>query len=178
MSSPGVFTDTHMLSLMYAGDMCKWHMLCSDAGNSAPTGNCGVRGRDKDTLSLGVKPYNLQEEPDGSQSTAVHCNQDAPSPSHQGVNPCDLQQANPLAVLPLSLQPYLLMDSACGEEHSKKWAATFDAPVLCERYLARYISVARGPLKSLGWSYERAVKLLVDLRRSQQAPSGKSQPPS
>lgn len=167
-----------MLSLMYAGDMCKWHMLCSEAGNNAQTVKCGVRGRDKDTSSLGSKPCNLQEEPDDSQSTAVHCNEAAPSPSLQGVHPCDLQQASPVAVLPLSLQPYLLMDTARGEEHSKKWVATFNAPVLCERYLARYISVARGPLKSLGWSYERAVKLLVELRRSQQAQSGKSRPSS
>ena len=178
MSSSGVFTDTHMLSLMYAGDVCKWHTLCSEAGSNAPTGNCGARGWGKDTSSRGVKPCNLQEEPDGSQSTAVHCNQDAPSPAHQGVNPCHLQQASPVAVLPLSLQPYLLMDTACGEEHSRKWVATFNAPVLCERYLTRYISVARGPLKGLGWSYERAVKLLVELRRSQQPPSDKPRSPS
>lgn len=170
-SSSGVFTDTHMLSLMYAGDMCQWHMQCS--GESTQSGSCGGRERDKDTASPGVKPCNLEEEPDDSESTAVHCGKDALSLS-QGVNPCNLQQVSPVAMSPCSLQPYSLMDAARGEEHSQKWTATFDAPVLCDKYLARYIGVARGPLKSVGWSYERAVKLLVELRRSRQVQSGKS----
>lgn len=172
LSSSGVFTDTHMLSLMYAGDMCQWHMLCSE--RSAQTDNCGVRGRDTGAASPGVKPCNLEKGPDDSESTAVHCTKDQPSVSHQGVNSCNLQHASPVSASPYSLQAYSLMDTACGEEHSKKWMASFDAPALCDRYLTRYIGVARGPLKSLGWSYERAVKLLVGLRRSRQAQSVKS----
>ena len=169
LCSSGVFTDTHMLSLMYAGDLCQWHMLCS--AESTQSGNCGGGERDNDTALLGVKPCNLEEEPDDSESTAVHCSKDALS---QRVNPCNFQQASPVAMPPCSLHPYTLMDTACGVEHSQKWTTTFDAPALCDRYLARYIGVARGPLKSVGWSYERAVKLLVELRRSRQVKGGKS----
>lgn len=169
----GVFTDTHMLSLMYAGDMCQWHMHCS-VQNTPSSASCGG-GRDQDTAEPGVKPCNLKGETDSSQSdsTTAKCSKDATPPS-QGVNPCNVQQASALATSTHSLEPYALMDAAFGKEHTQQWTTNFDAPVLCDRYLARYISVARGPLKSLGWSYERAVKLLVELRRGRQTLSAKS----
>ena len=171
----GVFTDTHMLSLMYAGDMCQWHMQCSvqSTPSSASCGSSG--GRDQDTTAPGVKPCKLKADTNSSQSdsTVVQCSKDA-TPASQGANPCNLQEASSSETPTHSLEPYALMDNAFGKEHTQQWTTDFDAPVLCDRYLSRYISVARGPLKSVGWSYERAVKLLVELRRGQQTQSVKS----
>lgn len=154
---------------MYAGDMCQWYMQCSVQSTSSD--GCGSGGgQDQGTEVPRVKPCNLISSQ--SDSTTAECTKEAPPPP-QGVSPSNLQQSNSLITSTHVLEPYALLDAACGQEHTQHWTASFDAPVLCDKYLSRYISVARGPLKSLGWSYERAVKLLVELRRSRQTQSTK-----
>ena len=63
------------------------------------------------------------------------------------------------------IQPYNLMVGSKGVVYKEEWCEAFDPVCFCERYLSRYISVARGPLRELNWKYDRAVELLVQLKK-------------
>jgi len=53
----------------------------------------------------------------------------------------------------------------CGEPYFVKWEQSFNAHQCGQGYLARYIEVARGPLKEHGWKYDNAVKMVVEMKK-------------
>ena len=53
----------------------------------------------------------------------------------------------------------------CGEIYFVNWEKSFSALQLGQDYLAKYIEVARGPLKEHGWKYDNAVKMVVEMKR-------------
>lgn len=61
---------------------------------------------------------------------------------------------------------YSLMERLQGVEFVRKWQCDFSAVQLGQDFLSRYIDVARGPLRAGGWKYDRAVQLLVKLKKS------------
>ena len=50
----GVFSDTHLLALMYAGEMCYWHWQIQKDGKTDLSANHN-RARDFDSVSNGTK---------------------------------------------------------------------------------------------------------------------------
>jgi hypothetical protein len=60
---------------------------------------------------------------------------------------------------------YPVLRQIHGEEAVSRWVDEYN-PLSCGlQVLAKYIKVARGPLKSAGWDYTRAVQLTLDMRR-------------
>ena len=53
----------------------------------------------------------------------------------------------------------------CGEAYVVSWEKTFNAHQYGQDYLAKYIEVARGPLKEHGWKYDNAVKMIVEMKK-------------
>lgn len=53
----------------------------------------------------------------------------------------------------------------CGEMYVINWEKTFNALQYGQDYLAKYIEVARGPLKEHGWKYDNAVKMIVEMKK-------------
>ena len=61
---------------------------------------------------------------------------------------------------------YSLMECLQGAEFVQKWQREFSAVQLGQDFLSKYIDVARGPLRAGGWKYDRAVQLLVKLKKA------------
>jgi hypothetical protein len=199
----GVFSDTHMLALMYCGDLCFWCVELEQTNKiSTPTSTGGdvtagctggdvtagrtggdvTAGRTGGDVTAGCTGGDVTAGCTGGDVTAGRTGGDVTAGridgdatvGHKDVNTSSTQSHTSLADNvasgkspsgPSSLRPYQLMCEYKGEEYRDLWCKSFDPSRLCERYLSRYISVARGPLKELGWSYDRAVQLLVELRK-------------
>ena len=61
---------------------------------------------------------------------------------------------------------YSLVLNTKGVDFIKTWMFNFDPLKEGIETLAKYVEIARGPLKDHGWSYDRAVRLLVELKRT------------
>ena len=61
---------------------------------------------------------------------------------------------------------YSLMEHLQGKEFVQKWVLEFSAIQYGQDFLTKYVDAARGPLASQGWSYDRAVQLLVKLKKA------------
>ena len=112
-SCAGVFSDMHMLGLIYGGEMCFW---------SWETASSNQRGDDS-------------------------------------------QGRDCLASLGADAALYTMMDHLKGRPFSERWRSEFIAVQHGQDLLSKYVECARGPLKAQGWSYDRAVQLLVKLKR-------------
>ena len=53
----------------------------------------------------------------------------------------------------------------CGEPYFVNWERSFNALQFGQDCLAKYIEVARGPLKEHGWKYDNAVKMVVEMKK-------------
>ena len=151
-----------MLALMYAGELCYW------CWEQQP----GGRGR----LPQAV-PHPPRTESKSNSLKATAVSSTAPEGGFNAA--CDTSsssdtppEAKALSETAASRQQYSqaawlyqAMEHSQGSEFSSKWAEEFDCVALGQGFLAKYIEVARGPLKPQGWEYDRAVQLLVKLKK-------------
>ena len=63
-------------------------------------------------------------------------------------------------------QLFCVMEQGCGREVVSEWNSKFDPLKRGQELLSKFIEVARGPLKPQGWKYDRAVQLLVTMKKS------------
>lgn len=60
---------------------------------------------------------------------------------------------------------FSLIELFQGERFVDRWRSEFDACQLGQEFLSKYVDIARGPLKVQQWNYDRAVQLLVKLKK-------------
>lgn len=236
----GIFSDIHMLSLMYAGEMSYWYWeLCTmQTSIDPPTTRPGSTQTNLDPTQ--TKPDPIQTTPDPIQSN-LDCSQTTPDhiqtnldpiqtkvdtirtiqdavktipeqeclevhaslrKKSQGTHPEDClsvtkaqisdraqrsesndnktiytssqtgdAKANVVGYWPTIVMHSLfcVMENSQGIEFVKDWLLNFNPHKTGEDVLAKYIEVARGPLKPHGWKYDRAVQLLVSLKKATQS---------
>ena len=168
LPTAGIFSDIHMLGLMYAGELCYWAWE-----RGAQTQLHSQRVTQADTQTKLLSPTAT-----GSQSTSYRHTQERPQAiSTNDKVPTASRECSGLVARgngddreksceaePVSF--YCLMEHLQGREFTHKWKSEFNAVQCGQEFLTKYIDTARGPLKLQGWSYDRAVKLLVKLKRA------------
>lgn len=195
----GIFSDIHMLSLMYAGELCYWYWeLCTTQTRHHTKSELDPSTVPKVKTESGLECCKVgtvlgQESQQNTQveSTQYECSESqrplskeclqsesdkAPKsvPSGDSMNtmsgfsserPGCHASKNSIIGLP-SL--FCVMEHSQGGGFAKQWVSDFDPQKNGKELLSKYIDVARGPLKAQGWNYDRAVQLLVKLRRAAQ----------
>ena len=142
---------------MYAGEMCYWYWELDRGGGellqgqpgAAPMGDAGERGMVADAgTGMG------SESKCGSSAGYVSGSggESASGPATPGSRP----------------SPFGLMGAMRGLDFVREWREGFSPARLGVEYLSKYIDAARGPLKLQQWSYDRAIQLLVRLKKSLQ----------
>jgi len=166
----GIFSDIHMLALIYAGELCYWAW---ESGTETQLHSQRVTQADTqaDTQTKLSSPTAM-----GSQSMLcehtearhepISTNDGVPTASREcsGLVARSNDREKSCTTEPISF--YCLMEHLQGEEFVHKWKSEFNAIQCGQEFLTKYIDTARGPLKLQGWSYDRAVKLLVKLKKA------------
>ena len=66
-------------------------------------------------------------------------------------------------------QLFCVMEHSMGTKAVVNWKRRFDPLQQGQELLSKFVAVARGPLKSQGWNYSRAVQLLVTMKKADTA---------
>ena len=154
--STGIFSDVHMLGLMYAGEMCYWAW---EIGNEVKqTTSEMVRTEDKHSVRDNSKLkkdtanecFHIEQRVETADE-AAHCvtERELSTDSSADVNSSFSQ----------------LLTSLKGADFVQKWRQDFSPVSVGQEMLAKYIEIAHGPLKHQNWSYTRAVQLAVKLKK-------------
>lgn len=184
-----------MLSLMYAGEMCYWYWeLCTtiqttpkpDPANPDPNQTiphpkfCSSPEPELKSETrqecYKVKTIESKQSGEGSQtesqrqSATVESKETYKSLPDSGIESCSsrdgfISHANKHSTVELP-SLFCAMKHSQGDEFVKRWVSDFDPQKNARELFSKYIDVARGPLKAQGWNYDRAVQLLVKLRRA------------
>lgn len=138
----GLFSDTHVLALMYAGEMCYWHYALTKQKNqreSASSHNLSAESASNKLSPSASSGFNHSSE-EGDISAITK------SASNLDIAGDDVWQAR---------HP--------GNRHSIhicEGALLFDGKTIGKRMLERYVEVVKGPLRFVGWDCARAEELL------------------
>ena len=202
----GVFSDVHMLALMYAGELCYWcwslgaadsRKQTSDSLNKEPPKPEPTASADAAAASSSRSlPIKKEEGKQTSEDTSdITSSADRPSRNstadtcsnsgsleqsiknislEAGSEHCEAVATNTCSrcseeALTSWRQLYSVMEHCCGEGVVQDWNSRFDPLKRGQELLSKYIEVARGPLKAQEWKYERAVQLLVAMKKSAHA---------
>ena len=179
-SDAGIFSDVHMLALMYAGELCFWAWEQGGklekeeeeveveeerregswkAKNEQNEPN--VKGKTAAAGSEGKVKYKSPEvEKTGNKVEEAEAAAEIPSgASSTTPQEKDTPGGGGSRLFSLLVQ---LMGAGCAQQQWRGFA-----PVsLGLELLGRYIEAARGPLRQQNWSYTRAVQLSVQLRKA------------
>lgn len=145
----GIYSDVHMLALMYAGEMCYWHWELEHGGTCELVQGQSTAAVDG-SGELGVTP------PAGTEPNAGPAQRSESEPGSVGEIGAGGGSA-PSGV-------FGLMGEMSGLDFVKKWRDEFDPVKLGTDCLSKYIDAARGPLKFQQWNYDRAIQLLIKLK--------------
>ncbi|XP_071486484.1 RAB7A-interacting MON1-CCZ1 complex subunit 1-like [Diadema antillarum] len=152
----GLFSDTHVLALMYAGEMCYWHytMLTrkrqqgNSSGQLSPAEsavpNPAPRSASDALRSSSPGGHDVTGEADHRALTKSASNMEIADVVRRGMD--DVWQAR---------HP--------GNRHSIhvcEGALLFDGKSVGRKMLQRYVEVVKGPLRFVGWDCSRAEQLL------------------
>lgn len=136
----GIFSDIHMLALMYGGELCYWAWEITENID---------KKKDKE---MGVDRCGGKHEQSGTtRDDCASVNSDSSMMKDDG----DLQ-------LPLFAS---LLVQLKGRDYVRQYWRIFSPSSIGQTLLRRYIKVAQGPLKTQNWNYARAVQLVVQLKR-------------
>ena len=231
----GIFSDVHMLALMYAGELCYWGWSVSATSKKQSAEALGATTSDSkaktvDTISSAalsstsslpkdenrpaestesskdiVTPSSRVVQPtevttnnglelstnkapsdnttNAGKSCSTHSNMDLSMPDsnsgaglEQTVEALSIQDTGLLAsgcsncasdTALLERQLYSVMERCQGAEAVENWKSRFDPLKRGQELLSKFVEVARGPLKTQGWNYGRAVQLLVAMKKAQ-----------
>ncbi len=132
-----------MLALAYAGELCYWSWeltAATDAASGDTKSQDAPESKPPPELS---KPPSRMKMPEQLARSVLFGNRPSPPDSF-----------------------YLLMKELRGQEYVDKWRSEFRGVDLAQGFLTKYLDTARGALKGKGWSYDRAVQLLVKLKKA------------
>ena len=162
-----------MLALMYAGELCYWVWETTQAHTLTLTHT----QTHTQTQSLSPTHVKTQTLLSTVSENVTRCKQtedkeDRHEDRHKDFTMCERlrttargeDRGEPCTVEATSL--YSLMEHLQGREFVHKWASEFSAVRYGQDFLGKYVDAARGPLMSQGWSYDRAVQLLVKLKKA------------
>ena len=197
----GVFSDIHMLALMYAGELCYWcwslgaaiskkqtsgDSLNKELPKPGPTANADSAAACS-SRSLSTKEGGKQTSKDSSD---IACSVDRPSTNcadtsasvEQSLKNISLETGEHCEAVVTNTcshcsgeastsrrQLFSVMEHCCGGGVVEDWNGKFDPLKRGQELLSKYIEVARGPLKAQEWKYERAVQLLVAMKKAAHA---------
>ena len=227
----GVFSDVHMLALMYAGELCYWCWSVDAADTKTRDPDSSVDSTsDSKTISStassvvassscppreGEKSKTSEELEGGNSSTpsslaAVEPPRNSTSDGTETVTTPTPNKTNTEKLLPVSSTDHSVSSSRVGfeqamqsvslkaSEHSElhhvsacschgedtvrqlfcvmencqgrvaveNWRSKFNPLKRGQELLSKFVEVARGPLKTQGWKYGRAVQLLVTMKKA------------
>ncbi len=151
-----------MLALMYAGELCYWRWEL-DGGSD---GSLSTTDQAEATTPHREKENSNSDLPEASRVSPLPSGLEIPS---SGLEELSISEATPRSCASPTTAVdslYLLMKHLRGDEFVQRWHLEFDAVVLAQGFLSKYLETARGPLKGQGWSYDRAVQLLVKLKKA------------
>ena len=66
-------------------------------------------------------------------------------------------------------QLFCVMEHCQGKQAVENWTSRFNPLERGQELLSKFVEVARGPLKTQGWKYGRAVQLLVTMKKAARA---------
>ena len=145
----GIYSDVHMLALMYAGEMCYWYWELDRGGSELvkgpPTTVNSAGEVVSSTCVLADARSRLRSEDKSGSGTGA---------------------ASGSAMSESGTSPFGLMGSMRGLDFVREWREGFNPAKLGVDYLTKYIDAARGPLKLQQWNYDRAIHLLIRLKKS------------
>lgn len=145
----GIFSDIHMLALMYGGELCywAWEMEKSDS----------KRRKKREEEEAGQSGVDREPRRDRERMS-----NDSRAPSDcLSVERRDRGMGT-AAAPPLFSSLILLLK---GRGYLDQYCREFSAASAGQSLLTKYIKLAQGPLKSQNWNYARAVQLVVQLKR-------------
>lgn len=177
--TPGIWSDIHMLALMYAGELCYWiwettqtHTQTlspthtdiqthTQSQSQIPTTTCTQTHTQKQLLTVSENVTRCKQTEDKGERyddavASERLQTTASSNSESRDEPC-IAEATSF---------YSLMEHLQGKEFVQKWVLEFSTIQYGQDFLTKYVDAARGPLASQGWSYDRAVQLLVKLKKA------------
>ena len=143
----GIFSDIHMLALMYGGELCywAWEMEMSDSKKREEEEKARQPGVDRE-------PRRDRERMSNDSRVSSDC---------LSVERRDRGMGT-AAAPPLFSSLILLLK---GRGYLDQYCREFSAASVGQSLLTKYIKLAQGPLKSQNWNYARAVQLVVQLKR-------------
>ena len=155
-----------MLALMYAGEMCYWHWELDNggAGQEGPVPALTIGGGPGVVADAGSGIPSESE----SGSSAGHVDGSDSGSSAGHVDGSDSGPAScPGTCGYDEALPFVLMGAMRGLDFVKEWREELNPVKLGVDYLTKYIDAARGPLKIQEWNYDRAIQLLIRMKKSQ-----------
>ena len=142
----GIFSDIHMLALMYSGELCYWAWEAELRTREA-VAQAGV--------NRGPKEEERERKTHSKTSSKCSDRPDFKTVETRGREP--LPAATPLFSS--------LISQLKGRDYFVQYRRDFSAVDIGQSLLTKYIKLAQGPLKSQNWNYARAVELVVQLKR-------------
>ena len=146
----GIFSDVHMLGLMYAGELCYWAWEEGRGGKKEEGEEERLVAMEKEGEKReGEMKEKEGENTSGGEGTAEHSSTEETSSDGR--------------MLP---EFSSLLRQLMGADFVHKQWCEFSPVTTGQELLGKYIEIARGPLKHQNWSYTRAVQLAVQLRKA------------
>ena len=147
MFCAGIYSDTHLLALMYLGEMCFWYAQLTQPSSCGPTGGAGQnveynRPTTETTASGDKWPQPQQADSTGTSSAAG------------GVGDKFALYAGPSCSGSKDSEP------ATPHSTPLQQGQSLDMLRVGQLCLENYITAAKGPMSAGGWSTDRAEEIL------------------
>ncbi|GFR72490.1 UPF0600 protein C5orf51 [Elysia marginata] len=159
--SQGIYSDTHLLALMYLGEMCYWYAQLSQPAvcRRASGVDLGVRDNtassDTSPASGDVQPQPQQRDTTGTTSSSVRGLGDTQT---SGISPDSTAGDDNKATGP---QPSKLGIVTFDPTHSSlEQGQSLDMLRVGQLCLENYVTAAKGPMSAGGWNTDRAEEIL------------------
>ena len=145
---------------MYAGEMCYWHWELDNGGvgQEGPVPALTIGGAE----GTGVAMAGVQAD-----AGSGICSESESGSGAGHVDGCDSGSALCPGASGSEALPFGLMGAMRGLDFVREWREEFNPVKLGVVYLTKYIDAARGPLKFQEWNYDRAIQLLIRMKKSQ-----------
>ncbi|XP_072022200.1 uncharacterized protein [Amphiura filiformis] len=166
----GIFSDTHVLALMYAGEMCYWHRQLIPSTNQSKSS--------KTTSNQSDASFNITQPSSQSNSSTGTTSNQSDAGKAQTISPSDVstvktsnQSETSTDVIGSHKDSACHIDqsetrnkthstASCSTQTSDIESDTFDSQALGMQFLQRYVEIVKGPLRATGWDYSKAEDMI------------------
>lgn len=152
--SQGIYSDTHLLALMYLGEMCYWYaQLTQSVSHYIDEGG---RLGDNDATTDAVPRPDTQSRDHQTDVTTLS----SPSPKDQGETSCLVRCSSNNGDLACPQSMPLQTTTASPSCDRLEQGQTLDLLRVGQLCLKNYVSAAKGPMSAGGWNTDRAEEIL------------------